>query len=760
MLLIDLVEQLKGHAVLQEISLSALTTFARLTSHLKRDVLQPQSICQSDPEHAPDKLPASISSFLSDAPRIPEQHIHDYWSLLKDYIWNMPTTALSSEDYTLFKEHGWVYGISNMVLDQNLAVALTLYPPNIVCTNPDCANIVPLKKEEQRKAVVYTLSNGVQLAWNVHVYCPKCQTNYHNNFSVQDGVRTYYMVCGSEGSENVDCANASRMYSRFSATNAARLYDLALSENLTYLDGWSLGGQLTTKHIWDGFSLVSLLDDHQTQGTLLRVPHTGSQSDRFKAAMEERNKQIIMEGQPDAVRHTCKKCMRIYKMEDGEFRLTELINQQGKFRPLLRMASVLAAPAVESFNALSHFKTTNTDFVPHISAILPVELIPKKLRTCADPIHQEIERKKKARGNAAFVLKDCWKNAQVLYGEETPVAVTGEHIDVEDEVEWFEVNGTAVEIFNEQNPGLVGVVEDLDPCSKKSLDGNRKLKTQLSRRRTHNEETLVRPCGIIFARATMFGAEAVSNFLIMLKNTFSIPGASKPEHIFYDTNCDAKQQADASGDPWFQDVGMCVDVWHFLNKHKVTHEFCQLNCNPAMYPELQDDDGNWFFNMSVAEQTNAWLGGYSSIIREMLPDKYDFFLDEMIRLHNAEVLQRVQDKWNGQQAYVHRLQPPHGDPQRRPSIGCQLPGQFEVDLCEDVKMGEGIEEGFDGTGGEEGLVRAKDDDDEGPWDTEDVQRDEGDVDDVMGESGIVTTGIMRGVRLGRCRFHAEALGML
>ena len=69
-------------------------------------------------------------------------------------------------------------------------------------------------------------------------------------------------------------------------------------------------------------------------------------------------------------------------------------------------------------------------------------------------------------------------------------------------------------------------------------------------------------------------------------------------------------------------------------------------------------------------------------------------------------------------------------------------------------------EGDDGTGGEEGLVRAKDDDDEGPWDTEDVQGDEGDVDYVMGESGIVTTGILRGVRLGRCCFRAEALGVI
>jgi len=60
-----------------------------------------------------------------------------------------------------------------------------------------------------------------------------------------------------------------------------------------------------------------------------------------------------------------------------------------------------------------------------------------------------------------------------------------------------------------------------------------------------------------------------------------------------------------------------------------------------MYPELMDNDGKWFFNTSVAEQTNAWLGGYSSIVREMLPDKYEFFLDEMIGLRNAELLKKL-----------------------------------------------------------------------------------------------------------------------
>jgi len=55
------------------------------------------------------------------------------------------------------------------------------------------------------------------------------------------------------------------------------------------------------------------------------------------------------------------------------------------------------------------------------------------------------------------------------------------------------------------------------------------------------------------------------------------------------------------------------------------------------------DGSGWFFNTSVAEQTNAWLGGYHSMCREMLPAKFDFFLDEMIRLRNIEIIRSLQE---------------------------------------------------------------------------------------------------------------------
>jgi hypothetical protein len=61
------------------------------------------------------------------------------------------------------------------------------------------------------------------------------------------------------------------------------------------------------------------MEDAVVCSRLLRVPHIGSQADRFKLAMEERNNWIILNGQPDAVRHACDCCIRIFLMPDGNF---------------------------------------------------------------------------------------------------------------------------------------------------------------------------------------------------------------------------------------------------------------------------------------------------------------------------------------------------------------------------------------------------------------------------------------------------------
>lgn len=83
---------------------------------------------------------------------------------------------------------------------------------------------------------------------------------------------------------------------------------------------WQFGSELTTEHVWDAFIIVSLLEDKLRARQRLCVPHTGAQKDRFREAMAARNKDIVLNGQPDAVGHVCDKCFRMYETEDGEIR--------------------------------------------------------------------------------------------------------------------------------------------------------------------------------------------------------------------------------------------------------------------------------------------------------------------------------------------------------------------------------------------------------------------------------------------------------
>ena len=93
--------------------------------------------------------------------------------------------------------------------------------------------------------------------------------------------------------------------------------------------------------------------------------------------------------------------------------------------------------------------------------------------------------------------------------------------DVEESTNSFEINGKQVTVVGmKAKVGTIGMADDsadpqLEDCeARKSAEGNRRLKAQFGRRHTHNEQTLVWPCGIVFVRATFYGAEAVSNFLV------------------------------------------------------------------------------------------------------------------------------------------------------------------------------------------------------------------------------------------------------
>ncbi|KAJ7015995.1 hypothetical protein C8F04DRAFT_1283370 [Mycena alexandri] len=297
------------------------------------------------------------------------------------------------------------------------------------------------------------------------------------------------------------------------------------------------------------------------------------------------------------------KCMREWTKPDGTVYDVQVILSDG-----LAMGHVRCQYPHCTIYVLSNrhrFCPTHKDLENICSIVGCDRPVTTGKKSCDNTKHTEMERLHYERGKAAFTLSDRLQKHRLAHpsdGEESELLVA------EDDIEWFEIDKQG---------------------SLHSADGNRKHKI------------LVWPCGIIFVHATFYHAEAVSNVLLFVQKVFSVPGAHKPEHLIYDTNCDAKQQVLAHPEiwGWFNDVGMTVDVFHFLHKHSVAHEFCQTHNNPAMYPELMNADSTgWFFNTSIAEQTNVWLGRYHSICRKMLLTKCNFFLDEMIRLRNVNKL--------------------------------------------------------------------------------------------------------------------------
>ncbi|KAJ7168381.1 hypothetical protein C8R43DRAFT_877227 [Mycena crocata] len=241
-------------------------------------------------------------------------------------------------------------------------------------------------------------------------------------------------------------------------------------------------------------------------------------------------------------------------------------------------------------------------------------------RTCANLEHRTLENAYFSRGKGLFQLRSRLKKAGVAVQEDSvPPGFSDEDFDDEVVIEG-------------------DIAAD---CDGKSETGNRTLRAYFGARRTHNEQLIMRSCGVILSRATFFGSEAISSVNTFAKATFPTP-ESTPEFFVFDNNCKLDAHQRAIGDRHFENTGKPVDVFHFTCKHKLTDHHCQLYCNPAAFPEMILKDGRWRFNTSICEQTNVWFGGFISNVQDMEVTRYNFFLDEMIKRRNRYTVAQLE----------------------------------------------------------------------------------------------------------------------
>jgi len=317
-----------------------------------------------------------------------------------------------------------------------------------------------------------------------------------------------------------------------SATNCARLYEIAQTRSSTERDeSWQFLSSLTTREVWDAFVIVSLLDHEQTRGGRLQVPHDGDQKDRYTAAMRACTERIMTHGQEE-LPHACYGCMRVFSSPDGTLQSTEVIVTDGVTvgRPCCAIPRC-KNPLTTNHRryCLEHQNLEGVCAVEGCGRAVTSDPKTGKLRkACNDPIHVKMEAanaessrsgKSRTQRNKIAKLDDAMESSMHDLVDEV------ESIPLQDTDEWYEheIATGAVRLVQASVTTSTGV-SDLAPnepsnrdtgvpaCSGK--DAPVKLKAVFRRQRTNNEQLIVRPCGIISGRGTMYHHEAVSNVLV------------------------------------------------------------------------------------------------------------------------------------------------------------------------------------------------------------------------------------------------------
>jgi hypothetical protein len=142
-------------------------------------------------------------------------------------------------------------------------------------------------------------------------------------------------------------------------------------------------------------------------------------------------------------------------------------------------------------------------------------------RTCKDPVHQSIERVHTQRQEAQFQMKEQLKRARMAHpksGEVQDIPI-GEVMEKEigEIEETYEIIGDRVvpgeaETVTHTAKALASLeTMDPTPAPGKKL---KKIRAQFGRTRTHNEQILVAPCGMIIARETFYFSEAIPSVVV------------------------------------------------------------------------------------------------------------------------------------------------------------------------------------------------------------------------------------------------------
>lgn len=314
-----------------------------------------------------------------------------------------------------------------------------------------------------------------------------------------------------------------------SGQNCAHFYNTTLRQSLYPQPPlWPTENlSLSCEQVWSAFYLNAILRDWAEHDTVLTLPDVGDNRERLKYGMEIRNLRMIQHGQPEKM-HACDVCEKFvegngYKgLRKYPFRYSSS-NSSHSYAPCIHTGPLRAVvtdgisigrPSCQEHNCTKPLINNRSRFCHdqvHLNSRCAIvdclSLADEGFRTCADPDHRRLEDDRKERGKAFFQLVKRLVRSGITQLTDSFSSA-------------FSSSSTRSRSVPDPDQGDDDLNDgdgvDNEGCDPKSTEGNRQPRAQFGRRRTHNEQLVVACCGIIIARATMFGAEAVSGVKVMI----------------------------------------------------------------------------------------------------------------------------------------------------------------------------------------------------------------------------------------------------
>ena len=290
-------------------------------------------------------------------------------------------------------------------------------------------------------------------------------------------------------------------------SNSARLYNVALSKNAVPPKDFPFQFQLSGDHVWSAIVQISLIEDLALYDDILTVSHGGDHKDRFTAAIKARNLRVRLYGQEE-LRHYCEKCTTLHFDKNGT-----LIR---KFSVAVTDGVTVGHPCCAEHNCHEPLLNNRDRFyqqhlsLMNVCAVIGCErsVVPSS-KTCELASHKAVEDAYSLRGQSHFQLLARLERAHL--SNPTNSTLEGLPEITNDDDNEFEAP---------EQPAGAGTDPAL-ACTKGS-EPRTKLRARFSRRRTHNEQLIVAPCGVIISRETFYGAEGVATVAVRFASSRDI----------------------------------------------------------------------------------------------------------------------------------------------------------------------------------------------------------------------------------------------